>query len=146
MTNLERVSIRCVRLLLEGHVVAQPVRNSITAELNGQAIHPDVQSVLDGEPRWVRAEWGSVAMEILNRSIELPQVAVTGLVKIDDGDVAAIRDAQAGGASTEGLRLKFVLADPKDRLRQWLPDRFQGEELEVTPWGLPDMEHPFNST
>jgi hypothetical protein len=139
LTRLQRVDVRNVRLMLEGHVVAHPTWNQLGARIEGQ-LDSGLAAFLDGEPRWVKVQTSPGQLKLLNEIIDVPEVAMGGPVHLNQDDIAAIRSAIDNG-SAEGLPLTFRL-DPDDRLRIWLPDRFKDQILWITPWNLPGIEQP----
>lgn len=64
-----------------------------------------------------------------------------GPTRLPKQTVAELGRARKRG-KTDGLRLTFKLDDAEDRLRVWMPDRFKGETLRITPWNLRGIQQP----
>ena len=127
--------------MLEGHVVAHATHTAFGAKVNGE-LDPAIETFFDGEPRWMKWEGSRSQFAVLSQTVDIPNLAVGGPVRLDEDNIGMIRNAVDNGTSTDGLPLTFRLLDPDDRLRFWLPDRFKGEQLWITPWNLPGIEQP----
>jgi hypothetical protein len=141
LTGSDRVDIRNSRLMLEGHVVAHPLTNQFNAKVNGE-LDPCLEIVLDGEPRWFKWEASPGQLKVMDRLIDVPEVAIGAPVRLAEESITAIRRALDRGDSTDGLPLRFHTVDSTDRMRLWLPDRFKGEQLWITPWDVPGIQQP----
>ena len=130
----ERIMIRNLRLMLEGHCVAHPTHTRFTARLNG-TWDDSLDSILTTEYRWVMHRQAQGELKILGQTILLPALGQAALVHLDQADVDDIRAAFAAGTAA-GRVLSFRVR-PGDRLRMFLPDRFPTDRpLDVTPWGI----------
>ena len=141
LTGFDRIDVRTARLMLEGHVVAHREWNHFNAKVNGD-LDPTLETFFDGEPRWMKWEGSPSQLKVLGQLVDVPEAAVGGPVRLIEDDIATLRRALDNGSSTDSLPLRFRTVDPQDRLRQWLPDRFRGEQLWITPWGLSGIEQP----
>ena len=119
LTGLDRVNIRNVRLILEGHVVAHPIDNQIGAKINGEFDPTTLEVLLNGQPGWIKWQSSPGHVMVLGEVIELPEHAVGGPARLSEDNLAAVRAAIDHG-STDGMPLTFRL-DPDDRLRIWMP-------------------------
>jgi hypothetical protein len=140
MTGLDRITIRGLRLMLEGHVVAHPTANSGNFTITGE---PDAafRELLDGQPRWFQWHVSQAEEAVLGKTIRLQQLAIGGPCFLDDASIQALQTAFAT-QSTEGLGITLRV-DADDRLRTWLPDRVAPDKpLDVTPWDIPGIEQP----
>jgi hypothetical protein len=140
LTGLDRVNIRNVRLILEGHVVAHPTDNQVGAKINGKFDPTTLEVLLNGQPGWIKWQASPRHVMVLGQVIELSELAVGGPARLSEDNIAAVRAAIDQG-STDGIPLTFRL-DPDDRLRIWMPGRLKREVLWMTPWNLPGIEQP----
>jgi hypothetical protein len=141
LTGLDRVNIRNVRLILEGHVVAHPTDNQIGTKINGEINPTTLEMLLTGQPGWIKWQASPGHVTVLGEVIELPELAVGGPARLSEDNIAAVRTAIDQGGSTDGMQLTFRL-DPDDRLRIWMPGRLKREVLWITPWNLAGIEQP----
>lgn len=147
----ERVDIRNVRLMLEGHCVADPIANCITAQLSGDRDEAFDQ-LLTTDARWLRATKEPGQFEILGQSIIFPQLSYVGYVFLTGDELDAISrafDEHSAHGHPVTLRMR-----PRDRVRMFLPDRRDPNlPVDITPWdvegiyqkGLDSEGEPFAS-
>jgi hypothetical protein len=130
----ERIMIRNLRLMLEGHCVAHPLHADVKVTLSGI---PDTgfDEVLNTELRWMMQEAEYAELTILGQQVVLPRLSMVAVVRLEQQDVEEIRAAfQRGDAA--GMEVTFH-GRPGDRVRMFLRDRFPSDApTEITPWGL----------
>ena len=131
---IERIHIRNLRLMIEGHCVAHPTANLVTSKLSGRR-DAGFDRFLTPEPRWVVATFESATAEILDQPIEIPTLTYAALVSLTEEDLADIERNLANGTA-EGLEMRLRTA-PHDRVRMYLSDRIgPTQSVDVTPWNL----------
>ena len=140
LTGLDRVTVRNTRLMLEGHVVAHPTDTQFGATLTG-VWNSTLDVLLGRKHGWMKWEGEDAQLKVLDKMVSVPKLAMGGPTRLSKQTVADVRKALKRG-KTDGLRLTFQLDDPEDRLRIWMPDRFKGEKLWITPWNLPGIQQP----
>ena len=100
MTALDRVNIRNVRLMLEGHVVAHPTDNQFGAGINGE-FDTILEVLLTGQPGWMKWEGSPAQLKGLEQVIEVPSLAVGGPTRLSGEAIAAVRGATRRGRLTD---------------------------------------------
>jgi hypothetical protein len=138
LTIEERIMIRSLRLMLEGHCVAHPRFTSFFGELNGVK-SPGFEQVLTTDAHWTMQTREPGELTILGRQIVLPKLAMAAAVSMAKNDIEDIKAAFERGDAA-GKRLILHLR-PGDRVRMFLPDRFPLDKpLDITPWALPGID------
>jgi hypothetical protein len=134
----ERILIRSLRLMLEGHCVAHPRFTSFFGQLNG-VTSPGLEHVLTTDPHWTMQTREPSELTIVGRQVTLPKLAMAGAVSVAEDDIDDIKAAFERGDAA-GKRLTLHVR-PGDRVRMFLPDRFPLDKpLDITPWDLPGIE------
>ncbi len=130
----ERIMIRNVRLMLEGHCVAHPSFADVNLTLSGR--DAGFSEVLTTELRWMMQEAEYAEITILGQQVVLPNLSTVAFVRLEQQDIDEVRAAfQRGDAA--GMKLTFR-GRPGDRVRMLLRDRFPSDKpAEITPWGIP---------
>lgn len=130
----ERVDIRNVRLMLEGHCVADPTANCITAQLSGDRDEA-LDQLLTTDPRWLLVTTEPGQFEILGQTIVLPQLSYAGYVFLAQEELDAIGQA-FDDKSAYGHPVTMRMR-PGDRVRMFLPDRRDPNlPVDITPWNV----------
>ena len=130
----ERVMIRNLRLMFEGHCVAHPTWTTINAELTGQR-----DSGLDGlltlDPKWMLRTSESAMIPLLGQNLSLKNLGIGGVFGFDPGHLQNILSAfEEGTANGMSIQMR---CRPGDRIRMFLGDHFNpSQPLEITPWGI----------
>lgn len=135
----DRLWTRCVRLLLEGHVVAHPTKNSVEVEFTDTSAS-GVAKLLQPEPGWCHFQQEAVSVQVLDQDVELEQIAWGGPLRPAPEELPALRSALDDG-SLVGRKATLTLAD-EDRVRMWMPGRLVRKDLAITPWGIAGIEQP----
>jgi hypothetical protein len=134
----ERIMIRNLRLMLEGHCVAHPRFTRFLGEVNG-IDHPGLKQVLTTNPHWTMQTRERAELKILGQHVVVPMLAMAGLVSLEKARVDDIKAAFETGDAA-GMQLIFDVL-PGDRIRMFLRDRFPADKpIDITPWGLPGIE------
>lgn len=133
----ERIMIRSLRLMLEGHCVAHPSFVDVVVTLSGI---PDTgfTELLSTELRWMMqaAEYSEVT--ILGKQVALRELSVVALVRLEQQDIDDVKAAFRRGDAA-GMQLTFH-GRPGDRVRIFLRHRFPSDKpTEITPWGIPGV-------
>jgi hypothetical protein len=130
----ERVMIRNIRLMLEGHVVAHPTWTTLTAQLTGIR-EEGLDRLLTVDPYWIvrSNEWAT--LPLLGQEIKLSEFCIGGIVTLEPGHLQEVQAALAAGTAN-GMTLRMSCRSG-DRLRMYLGGRIdQHRTLEITPWNI----------
>ena len=128
----ERVMIRNLRLMLEGHCVAHPTWTSVTAELSGER-DEGLEALLTTDPKWLLRTNDTATLTLLGQNVNLKQLGLAGLFTLDPDQLLDIEDAFVKGTAP-GKKIYFRCRKG-DRIRMFLGDRFdQNQPIEITPW------------
>jgi hypothetical protein len=134
MTVLERIMIRNLRLMLEGHCVAHPTATRITMTLNG-VWDDSLDQLLTTELHWLGHTQGVGELTILGQSIRVSDLGGAAAVYLEQADVDELRAAFAEGTAA-GMEVNFRVRSG-DRVRLFLGDRIaDNQPLDITPWGI----------
>jgi hypothetical protein len=134
----ERILIRSLRLMLEGHCVAHPRFTSFFGELNGVK-SPGLEQVFTTNPHWTMQTREPCEFTIMGRQVVLPKLAMAGAVSMAKDDVDDIKAAFERGEA-DGKQI-IMHVRPGDRVRMFLPDRFPPHKpLDITCWDLPGID------
>jgi hypothetical protein len=130
----ERIMVRNLRLMLEGHCVAHPFFADVNVTLSG-ARDTRFNEVLTTELRWMMQEAEHAELTILGQQVVLSKLSTVAAVQLEQEDVEEIKAAfQRGDAA--GMEVTFH-GRPGDRVRMFLQDRFPSDRpTEITPWGI----------
>jgi hypothetical protein len=131
---VERVHIRNLRLMLEGHCVAHPTANSMTIGLSGDR-DQSLDQFLNTDPKWMMFTSEPGSLEVLGQTIYLPALSYAAHFTVSQEQIDAAEAAfENNAAAGHGVVLK---TRPRDRLRMFLPDRRHPNlPLEITPWDI----------
>jgi hypothetical protein len=130
----DRIGIRNLRLLYEGHCVAHATWSSFTAQLSGRR-DKSLDQLLDTERRWFVRQLEPAIVGILGQEIEVSQLNYTAAVALTQQEIDDVNAAFDEGRA-EGHRVTWETA-PGDRIRIYMPDRVgQDQQLVIRPWGL----------
>lgn len=133
----ERIQIRNLRLMLEGHCVAHPTADSMTVRLSGEH-EPSLDQFLTVEPKWMLFTGESASIEILGQTISLPALSYTAHVVIDQEQLDAV--GLAFDTNTAADHPVILRTRPGDRWRMFLPNRRDPNlPLDLTPWNIPGI-------
>ena len=134
----QRIMIRSLRLMLEGHCVVHPVASTFRATLNGDR-NDNLATVLTTEPKWLMNSFKQATLTILGQQIVVSALSIVALVQLDQAEVDRIRSAFDDDIA-DGLEIELRLR-PGDRPRMFLPNLTTiGPPYEFTPWDLPGVE------
>jgi hypothetical protein len=138
LTVLDRIMIRNLRLMLEGHCVAHPTHNRLGAKLSGFYLET-LDQVLTPDYGWFMQTGGRAEVILLGQRVPLPALNFLALARPTEGtDLDELKAALRSGNGA-GRTLNFELR-PGDRVRMYLPDRMLPDQpLDITPWGLPGV-------
>jgi hypothetical protein len=133
----ERIMIRNLRLMLEGHCVAHPSFADVNVTLSG-ARDTGFSDMLTTELRWMMQEAEYAEVTILGQQVVLTKLSTMAAVRLEQQDVEEVKAAfQRGDAA--GMEVTFH-GRPGDRVRMFLRDRFPSDRpSEITPWGIPGV-------
>jgi hypothetical protein len=97
---VERVHIRNLRLMLEGHCVAHPTANSMTIGLSGDR-DQSLDQFLNTDPKWMMFTSEPGSLEVLGQTIYLPALSyaahfTVSQEQIDAAEAAFENNAAAG--------------------------------------------------
>jgi hypothetical protein len=136
LTIEERIMIRSLRLMLEGHCVAHPSLSNVVLTLSGT--DAGFSEVLTTELRWMMQASEHSEVTILGQQVVVRNLSVVAAVRLEQPDIDEVKAAfQRGDAA--GMELTFH-GRPGDRVRMFLRDRFPNNEpTEITPWGIPGI-------
>lgn len=130
----ERVEIRNVRLMLDGHCVADPTANSITVELTGDR-GETLDQLLSTDLKWLRLTKKPAQFELLGQSIIFPQLCYIGYVFLTQDEVDSVAQAFDDNRA-QGHQVTLRMR-PGDRVRLFLPDRRDpNTPPDITPWNV----------
>jgi hypothetical protein len=130
----DRIGIRNLRLLYEGHCVAHATWSSFSARLSGER-NESFDQILDTEPRWLVRKLESATVGVLGQEIEVSQLNYTAAVAITQQEIDDINAAFDEGRA-DGHPVTWETA-PGDRIRIYMPDRVgPDQQLVIQPWGL----------
>jgi hypothetical protein len=134
----ERVKIRNLRLVLDGHAVALPYANILSAALQGDQTS-EGNPLLESRYVWLRFDLpGDNERTVLGKTVQVP-MRLAGLVQLRPGDAPEARAALNEGRGREEIPVTLHTR-PNDRLRMYLAgSRFDTEEPVITPWELPGI-------
>ncbi len=130
----ERVQIRNLRLMLEGHCVAHPTATSMTIHLNGER-DGSLDQFLNTDPKWMLFTGERASIEILGQTIALPALSYAAHFLLSQTELDAAENAfETGTAENHPVVLQ---TRPGDRVRMFLPDRRDPNlPVDITPWGI----------
>lgn len=130
----ERVMIRSLRLMLEGHCVAHPTWTQFNAEFNGKT-DESLERFLIAERQWILYATETGSFTILGQQIPLKNLHFAGLLAAAQEDIDELRTAIRAGTAA-GMKLQLT-SRPGDRIRMFLKDRYGADKpIEITPWRL----------
>ncbi|WP_457059240.1 hypothetical protein [Kribbella sp. CWNU-51] len=131
---VERIMIRNLRLMLEGHCVVHPTATRFTVTLMGDW-DDKLDQVLTTQLGWMMCVQERGELTILGRTIRLPNLGAAAAVYLEQADVDDLRAAFANGTAA-GKVANFQVR-PGDRVRLYLADRIAVDQpVDVTPWNL----------
>lgn len=134
----ERIMIRSLRLLLEGHCVAHPSYTRLAGTLNG-VYGPEIEQILNTDPHWMLNTKEPGEITILGQQVVLPTLGMAARVQLEQATIDEIRDAFNRGDAA-GTEISFRVL-PGDRVRMYLPDRFPTDvPLDITPWEIAGVD------
>ena len=135
LTVIDRLEIRNVRMMLEGHVVVHPQFNVFTFTLSGQ--DPETVADMLSQPGhfMVSPEDDIQLVEILGRQIRVPAIRalIANAKLVDEAD---LRKAIAEGKATN--KQSKIQAAKGENGRLFMPARLADPDARLvpTPWGL----------
>jgi hypothetical protein len=141
-TVMDRIELRCARLLLEGHCVAIPGLSVLRGELSGEDSEL-LRYLLSGQPARMMQEVDPFGFELFGHDLMLGRAQNFNL----DSE---IRDANeiAGALDSGTARGLAIEIRPRGTKGFWtiLPEhqtRDPDEPITLSPWGIPGVEeHP----
>jgi hypothetical protein len=134
---LDRILIRNLRLMLEGHCVAHPTATRMTITLNGDW-DDSLEQLFTTELHWLMHSQEVGELTVLGQPIRLPNLSGGAAVSLEQHQVDEIRAAFAAGTAA-GLEVNFRVR-PDDRVRLFLGDRVaDNQPLDITPWEIPGV-------
>jgi hypothetical protein len=105
----ERVMIRNLRLMLEGHCVAHPTWIAMTTKLTGQR-EEGLERLLTTDPQWVIRSSESATVPLLGQDIKLKQFCIGGIFVLEPDHLhevqTALDEGTADGMTTQVGRLR----------------------------------------
>jgi hypothetical protein len=140
LTKLDRILIRCVRLMVEGKCALWPGVNSIRIELSGEDREGLRELLLQGG-FGLRFQQDAFPLEIAGRTLNLGSVALYHLnVWAVDG-AAAVAALESGTAVGREVELR---AGDGELFRFYMPDKWMDENVPLTPmrWNIPGIADP----
>lgn len=135
ISDLDRVWLRCIRLMLDGHAVLIP-QDRFTGTPNAAA-ETDAAFPGDGLGAIV-ADIGQT-LELCGQRIPIPMVrAYHPMVQLN-----GVREAFADVRSAIPAGLKFTMtATGNDAFLGFMPDRYRGDTVTASPWKLSGVSEP----
>lgn len=138
ITQLDRVTVRNLRLMLDGKCVVHPQLAQTSFTLNGERSDALVQAIRGPGALAISSGAGDV-LRLFGRDLRLPQiryVLVNPVVAEADSIIAALDEGTAAG-----LEVTFKLP-AGEHVRMFMPDRCldPNAQLTPTPWSLPGIE------
>ena len=137
-SRLDRITLRAVRLLLDGKCVIMPQAQRLTATLSG-ADDEYLRTVLSGQPTTLLMTQEDMGIELFGREFRLGQVSMFSTRVV----CANATDAQAALNAGTAAGLEVAL-EPQDgrHWRFYKPDLWHDKDapLSVTPWSLTGIE------
>ena len=138
ITQLDRVTVRNLRLMLDGKCVVHPQLAQTSFTLNGERSDALVQAIR-GPGAMAISPGAGDGIRLLGRDLGLPQiryVLVNPVVAEADSIIAALDEGTAAG-----LEVTFKLP-AGEHVRMFMPDRWPDPNapLTPTPWSLPGIE------
>lgn len=134
----DRVEVRNLRLMFEGHCVAQPDATVMNFTLNGTR-DDSLDQLLSLDERWLLVTTPPTTMELLGEELVLPPVSRAALVTLSQTELDAATDAFDNGEAA-GHIVSFHVRDG-DRIRLFMPDeRDPSLTVDITPWELTHVE------
>jgi hypothetical protein len=107
---IDRIMIRNLRLMLEGHCVAHPTATRMTVTLNGEW-DADLEQLFTTEVGWLMHTQDVGELTILGQAIRLPHLSGAAAVSLEQDEVDEIRAAFTAGTAA-GHEVNF-------RVRPW---------------------------
>jgi hypothetical protein len=134
----ERVKIRNLRLVLDGHAVALPYTNIFDVALRGDQTS-EGNPLLESRYVWLRVDLAvDNERTVLGKTVQAP-MRLAGLVQLRPEDAAQARAALDDGSGHD-IPVTLHMRDG-DRLRMYLAgSRFEIDEPVITPWGIPGID------
>lgn len=129
----DRINIRNVRLMLEGHCVAHPTYNVFTMHLSGTR-DDGLDRLLTEEPFWLIRQTDEATLNLLDVDIKIKNLCFGGIFTIDPDELSRINTALDRGEAA-GMRLR-LRCRPKDRIRMLISDDPPAAPREIEPWNL----------
>lgn len=139
VTPLERIELRCARLLLDGHCVVVPGTKILYGRLNGQIGH-GLRELLEGKPARMIKESPDFGFDLFGHTLTLGSARIFNTNTEILGAAEALAALDAGTA--EGLRIEMA---PKGTSSYWtfMPERWTGDyetSVVLTPWGIDGID------
>lgn len=138
ITQLDRVTVRSLRLMLDGKCVVHPQMTQTSFTLNGEKSEALIQA-LRGQGVMAISPGAGEHIRLLGRDLSLPQiryVLVNPVVAEAESVIAALDEGTAAG-----MVVTFRLP-AGEHVRMFMPDRWPDPNtpLAPTPWSLPGIE------
>jgi hypothetical protein len=140
VSTLDRVTLRAVRLLLEGKCVVMPQAQRLTVTLSGEDSE-SLRAVTSGEPTALLMTQDDMGIELFGHEFSLGHVSAfnTRVACINAAEVQASLDTGRGSG-------QVAILEPKDgrHFRFFIPELWQNADapLLVSPWSLTGVEEP----
>lgn len=130
----ERINIRNLRLLLEGHCVAHPTNTSLTAKLSGDR-DDSFDQMLTTDLHWMVGTIEPAGVTVLGQTIMIEKLSHAAAVSLTQDEIAAVNSVFAEGRAA-GHPIKWR-TKPGDRIRMFIPTRMAPDaRLIITPWNI----------
>lgn len=140
LTTLDRVYLRCIRLLLEGKCVVIPQAQRLTVTLTGQD-SPELRATVGADPTALLLTQEPFRVTLFNQELRLGTVHIfnTRVVCVNAGEVHAALNAHRGG----GIEATLEAKDGR-HFRFYKPDLWPDENapIAVSPWSLTGVDEP----
>lgn len=147
ISALQRIDLRVLRLLLEGHAACGPYAQRLHLDVKPEALQdPSFRSLLEKPHQIVSfTKDGSPVPWSIDAVSDQGDVAVVTLseaVGVYFPELVAENADEVRTALTDGQSARLNLHSPSQlRPRQYLPDRMRGNaKIELHPWGLTDID------
>jgi len=129
----DRVAIRNLRLMFEGHWVAHPFWTGATVHLSGDR-DPGLDAFLTDGLFWLVKSSDEATLSLLGNQIQVKNLCYAGIFTINPDDLRIAKAAlERGDAAGKQLRLQ---CRPGDRLRMLISADPSGLPQEIEPWNL----------
>lgn len=137
----DRLYLRCMRLLIDGHCVVMPGQRELTFTLSGED-GPHLRSLLSGDFHRLAGVYERFGYEMFGRKLMLGETTILlPKARTVDGE-PALAALESGTAAGHKLTMECV-----DDLSVWyfMPSRLNvgtDDAIRPIPWGLPEYPDP----